>query len=68
MNNIHLSILGSGPFLNILNELEFNNVINSNKQLNHNHKKILVRILFPENLKIKEVRNYLLKNEPVFFF
>jgi hypothetical protein len=68
MNNIHLSILGSSPFLNILNELEFNNVINSNNQLNHNHKKILVKILFPENLKIKEVRNYLLTNEPVFLF
>ena len=68
MNSIHLSILGSSPFLNILNELEFNNVINSNNQLNHNPKKILVKILFPENLKIKEVRNYLLKNEPVFLF
>ena len=68
MNSIHLSILGSSPFLNILNELEFNNVINSNNQLNHNHKKILVKILFPENLKIKEVRNHLLKNEPVFLF
>jgi hypothetical protein len=68
MNNIHLSILGSGSFLNILNELQFNNVINSNNQLNHNHKKILVKILFPENLKIREVKNYLLKNEPVFLF
>ena len=68
MNNIHLSILGSEPFLNILNELEFNNFINSNNQLNHNHKKVLVKILFPENLKIKEVRNHLLKNEPVFLF
>jgi DNA-binding response OmpR family regulator len=68
MNNIHLSILGSEPFLNILNELEFNNFINSNNQLNHNHKKVLVKILFPENLKIKEVRNHLLKNEPFFLF
>lgn len=68
MNNIHLSILGSGSFLNILNELEFNNVINFNKQPNHNHNKILVKILLPENLKIKEVRNHLLKNEPVFLF
>jgi hypothetical protein len=68
MNNIHLNILGSEPFLNILNELEFNNFINSNNKPNHNHKKILVEILFPENLKIKEVRNYLLKNEPVFLF
>ena len=68
MNNIHLSILGSTPFVNILNELEFNNILNSNNQANRNSKKILVKILFAENLKIKEVKNYLLKNEPVFLF
>jgi hypothetical protein len=68
MNNIHLSILGSTPFVNILNELEFNNILNPISQFNHNEKKILVKILFVENLKIKEVRNYLLKNEPVFLF
>ena len=28
MNNIHLSILGSAPFINILNELEFSNSLN----------------------------------------
>jgi hypothetical protein len=68
MNNIHLSILGSTPFVNILNELEFNNILNPITQFNHNEKKILVKILFVENLKIKEVRNCLLKNEPVFLF
>ena len=68
MNNIHLSILGSTPFVNILNELEFNNILNPIGQFNCNEKKILVKILFVENLKIKEVRNYLLKNEPVFLF
>jgi len=68
MNNIHLSILGSAPFINILNELEFNNSLNPNSKFNHNNKKILVKILFAENLKIKEVRNCLLKNEPVFLF
>jgi hypothetical protein len=68
MNNIHLSILGSTPFANILNELEFNNILNPISQFNRNEKKILVKILFVENLKIKEVRNYLLKNEPVFLF
>ena len=31
-------------------------------------KKILVKILFAENLKIKEVKNYLLKNEPIILF
>jgi hypothetical protein len=68
MNNIHLSISGSTSFLNILNELEFNNILNPNNHPNLNGKKILVKILFAENLKIKEVKNYLLKNEPVFLF
>ena len=68
MNNIHLSILGSAPFSNILNELEFNGILNPANQLNNNNKKIFVKILFTENLKIKEVKNYLLKNEPVILF
>jgi DNA-binding response OmpR family regulator len=64
MSNIHLSILGSITFLNILNELDFKNVLISNKQLNHTDKKIFIKILFPENLKINEVKKYLLQNEP----
>jgi DNA-binding response OmpR family regulator len=65
MSNIHLSILGSIPFLNILNELDFKNVLISNKQLNYSDKKIFIKILFPENLKITEVKKYLLQNEPI---
>jgi DNA-binding response OmpR family regulator len=68
MNNIHLSILGSTSFSNVLNELEFNNILNQNNISNHSDKKILVKILFVENLKIKEVKNYLLKNEPIILF
>jgi DNA-binding response OmpR family regulator len=68
MNNIHLSILGSAPFSKILSELEFNNILNQNIILNHSDRKILVKILFAENLKIKEVKNYLLKNEPLILF
>ena len=68
MNNIHLSILGSDPFSNVLNELEFNNILNQYNISNHRDKKILVKILFAENLKIKEVKNYLLKNEPIILF
>jgi hypothetical protein len=68
MNNIHLSILGSASFINILNELEFSNSLNPDSKLNHSNKKILVKILFAENLKTKVVRNCLLKNEPVFLF
>ena len=68
MNNIHLSTLGSTVFSNILNELEFNNVLNQNNISNHSDKKILIKVLFAENLKIKEVKNYLLKNEPTILF
>ena len=68
MNNIHLSTLGSTVFSNILNELEFNNILDQNNISNHNNKKILVKILFAENLKIKEVKSFLLKNEPIILF
>jgi len=68
MNTIHLSILGSTPFSNLLNELEFNDILNLNNTSNHSDKKILVKILFAENLKIKEVKNYLLKDEPIILF
>ena len=68
MNIIHLSILGSSSFSNILNEIEFNNVLNLNNISNQSDKKILVKILCVGNLKIKEVKNYLLKNEPIILF
>jgi hypothetical protein len=68
MNNVHLTILGSDLFSGILNELEFNNILNLNKQSNHNDKKILVKILFVQNLKIQEVKKYLLDNEPTILF
>jgi DNA-binding response OmpR family regulator len=68
MNIIHLSILGSSSFSNILNEIEFNNVLNLNNISNQCDKKILVKILFVENLKIKDVRTDLLKNDPTILF
>jgi DNA-binding response OmpR family regulator len=68
MNNIHLNVLGSDTFLNLLNELEFNNIFNLSSQLNHNNKKISVKILFTDNFKIREVKNYLLENAPIIIF
>jgi hypothetical protein len=68
MNNIHLTILGSASFLNILNELEFDNILNFSNRSNFNNKKTLVKILFPENLKINEVKNILSVNEPTILF
>ncbi len=68
MNNVHLTVLGSDSFLNILNELEFNDLLNSFNPSNSRDNKIFVKILFPENLKIKEVKNYLSQNEPLILF
>jgi DNA-binding response OmpR family regulator len=68
MNNIYLTILGSLPFSNLLDELEFNSILNPVGQLNHNDKKNVVKILFVDNLKIKDIKNYLQKNEPIILF
>jgi DNA-binding response OmpR family regulator len=68
MNNVHLDILGSKPFVSILNELEFNNILNSSEQLNQSDKNILVKILFVDSLKVKDVKNYLLQNKPTILF
>ena len=68
MNNIHLTILGSTLFSNIINEIEFSNILNSKEQFNHNDNKISVKILFAENLKVKEVKSLLLQNEPIILF
>jgi len=65
MNNIYLISLGSKTFSNVLNELEFNNVLNPNNQFNRDHKKIFIRIIFAENLKILDVKKHLLQNEPI---
>jgi DNA-binding response OmpR family regulator len=68
MINIQLSVMGSASFSNILNEVEFDNILKFKRQFNHSDKEILVKILFAENLSIKEVKNYLLKNEPTVLF
>lgn len=68
MNNVHLTVLGSDSFINILNELEFNDLLNSINPSNSSDNKIFLKILFPENLKIKEVKYYLSQNEPLILF
>ena len=68
MNNIHLTVLGSGTFLDVLNELEFSNILNPDSTNNYNKKKLLVKILFTENIEIKKVKNILLQNEPIILF
>ena len=68
MNNVNLSISGSITFSNIINELEFNDILNTGSQFSHIDKKILIRILFVDSFKIKDVKTYLLKNEPTILF
>jgi DNA-binding response OmpR family regulator len=68
MDTINLIILGSKNFEVILNELEFNNILKSGNQSIHYNKRASVKIIFAENLKIKDVKSYLLKNEPVILF
>ena len=68
MSNIGLSIFGSSTFSSILHELEFNKILNFNSLLKFKEKKIIVKILFVDNLKVKEVKNYLLQNEPIILF
>ena len=68
MNNIYFQIFGSTIFSNILNELDFNNILKASNQTNHNEKNNLVKILFVDKLNIKDVKNYLLKNEPIILF
>ena len=68
MDTINLIILGSKNFEVILNELEFNNILKSGNQSIHYTKRASVKIIFAENLKIKDVKSYLLKNEPVILF
>ncbi len=55
-------------FSSILHELEFNKILNFNSLLKFKEKKIIVKILFVDNLKIKEVKNYLSQNEPIILF
>ena len=68
MSNIDFSIFGSSTFSSILHELEFNKILNFNSLLKFKEKKIIVKILFVDNLKVKEVKNYLLQNEPIILF
>ena len=58
MNNIHLSVLGSVPFSKILNELEFNNILNPNSISNHSDKIILVKIMKVGQEMIMNVYNF----------
>ena len=67
MNNIHLHIIGSKCFYDLLNELNFNYSISFDKNLKYNDKDFLVRIVFVENLQLLEIKKLILVNIPTIF-
>lgn len=71
MNNIHLYIYGSKVFLNIINELSLGYNLSTEDRINFNKKnnsEFVVRIIFPENFKLSEVKKYFTDNMPTIFF
>ena len=68
MNNTHLHIIGPKSFSDLLNELNFNYIITSGKNLKYNNKDLLVRIIFVENLQLAEIKKFFLENIPTIFF
>ena len=67
MNNIHLHIIGSKCFSDLLNELDFNYSISFDKNFRHNDKSSLVRIVFVETLQLLEIKKLFLENIPTIF-
>jgi DNA-binding response OmpR family regulator len=67
MNNIHLHIIGSKCFSDLLNELDFNYSISFDKNFRHNEKSSLVRIVFVETLQLSEAKKIFLENIPTIF-
>ena len=68
MNNIHLHIIGSQSFADLLNELNFNYSISSDKNLKYTNKDLIVRIIFCEKLELTEIKKFFLENVPTIFF
>jgi hypothetical protein len=71
MSNINLYIYGSKVFLNIINELNLNYYTSLQSNVNFDKKNQFnsaVRVVFPEKLKLIEVKKYFIENTPTIFF
>jgi len=76
MNTIHLSILGSAPFSNVLSELEFNDILNQNNNIKEANilliniskpKEFNKNIIFNEIIQLKD-KNYILYLHSIILF
>jgi hypothetical protein len=67
MKNIHLHIIGSNLFYDLLNELNLNYSISTDLNLKSPNKDHSVRIIFAEKLNLLELRKLFLENIPSLF-
>jgi DNA-binding response OmpR family regulator len=68
MNNIHLHVIGSKNFYNLLSELDFNYKISTDKNIKYEDNDLIVRVIFVENLSLTEIKKIFLENIPTIFF
>jgi len=67
MNNIHLHIIGSKIFFDLLNELNLDYTLSFDKNLKYNNRDLLVRIIYVEKLQLIEINKFFLENIPTIF-
>jgi len=67
MNNIHLHIIGSEVFSNLLDELGFNSSISSSNNFNYKNQSFVARVVFVEKLPLIEVKKYFNQDTPTIF-
>ena len=67
MNKINLYIIGSKTFSTLLDELDVNYKIISDKKFEYNNQDPLVRVIFLEQLQLPEIKKYLIENVPTIF-
>jgi hypothetical protein len=67
MSSVHLHIIGSKAFSDILNELNINYIISTDNKLKYNNRDLLVRIVFVQELQLAENKKYFSENIPTIF-
>jgi DNA-binding response OmpR family regulator len=68
MNNIHLHIIGSKPFFNLLDEMDLNYTFSLDDDSRYSHDdKFITRIIFVNNTNLKKVKRYFQEDFPTIF-
>jgi hypothetical protein len=67
MINIHLHIIGSKFFFDLLDELDFNYSFSFDKNIKYNNKDQVIRVIFIEKLQLIEIKKYFSENIPTIF-